>query len=370
MRIGVLTTSYPRAATDPAGTFVAGLARWLHGTGAEVEVVAAGPGGKSDANGAIRVHRVDAPGLFYGGGAPEALARSRRAWVAAGWFGVRFAAVAAARARRWDALISHWLLPCGLVGAALARGRPHVAVAHSGDVHLLEQLPARALLARVLGRQRLVFVSADLKARFARLAPARAAAVLPMGTDLVPAPLPDPPARPFTVLALARLSPIKGIPVLLRAAAALPDVRFLIAGAGANDGPEAARLRAAAPAHVDMLGELRGADKLRALQEAHVVCVPSVVLPDGRTEGSPVVVAEALAAGRPLVASRTGGLPDAVGDAGLLVPPGDPVALAAALARLRDDRRLNAILAARARSRASVQNWSQIGPRILNLLHA
>jgi len=80
------------------------------------------------------------------------------------------------------------------------------------------------------------------------------------------------------------------------------------------------------------------------------------------------VVAEAMAAGRPVVASATGGLPQLLGDAGLLVPPGDAVALAAALAGLRDHEALRADLAARAHRRASSQNWSQIGPRIANML--
>ena len=70
------------------------------------------------------------------------------------------------------------------------------------------------------------------------------------------------------------------------------------------------------------------------LAAADVVVVPS------SWEGQPLIVQEALRAGRPLVASRAGGIADLTGaDGALLVPPGDPKVLAAAVARLLDDPR-------------------------------
>jgi glycosyltransferase involved in cell wall biosynthesis len=70
-------------------------------------------------------------------------------------------------------------------------------------------------------------------------------------------------------------------------------------------------------------------------------------------EGQPLVVQEALRAGRPIVASRVGGIPDLTGDDGaLLVPPGDPGELAAAVLAVLDDPGLAARLAAAARARA------------------
>jgi starch synthase len=84
-----------------------------------------------------------------------------------------------------------------------------------------------------------------------------------------------------------------------------------------------------------------------AYEEADVVAVPSRFEPLG------MVAAEALALGAPVVASRVGGLPDIVehGVGGLLVPPGDPAALAAALCRLLEDRDLAGALAARGQER-------------------
>ena len=64
-------------------------------------------------------------------------------------------------------------------------------------------------------------------------------------------------------------------------------------------------------------------------------------------EGSPLSVQEALRAGRPLVATRVGGLPDIVGDGAVLVPPGDAQAIADAVERILDDPAWTATLAAR-----------------------
>jgi glycosyltransferase involved in cell wall biosynthesis len=84
------------------------------------------------------------------------------------------------------------------------------------------------------------------------------------------------------------------------------------------------------------------------LAAADVVVVPS------RWEGQPLIVQEALRAGRPLVASRTGGIPGLTGeDAAVLVPPGDAAALAAAVLAVLDDPGLAARLGEAARARAA-----------------
>jgi glycosyltransferase involved in cell wall biosynthesis len=107
----------------------------------------------------------------------------------------------------------------------------------------------------------------------------------------------------------------------------------------AGDGPARGELEAAARAAG--LGErarFLGArdDKARLLAACDVFCLPS------RHEGLGVAALEAMAAGRAVVATRVGGLGEAVvdGRTGLLVPPDDPLALAEALARVLGDREL------------------------------
>lgn len=147
----------------------------------------------------------------------------------------------------------------------------------------------------------------------------------------------------FVVLALAQLMHRKGLDVLLRAQASLRDPRLCVLLAG--EGPEATALRALADelqlgSAVQFLGRRSDAGDLLAACDLFVL--PS------RAEGLGVAALEALGAARPVIASKVGGLADLIVHerCGLHVPPDDPAALAAAIARLRDDAALRERLAA------------------------
>ena len=135
---------------------------------------------------------------------------------------------------------------------------------------------------------------------------------------------------------VARLVPIKAHEVFLRAAAILAareaGARFLIVG----DGERRAELEALSTnlgldRSVEFLGWRPDLDRVYADLDLVVLC--------SRNEGLPVALIEAQAAGRPVIATRVGGVPDLVvsGDTGLLVPPDDPDALARAIQSLLDD---------------------------------
>jgi glycosyltransferase involved in cell wall biosynthesis len=151
------------------------------------------------------------------------------------------------------------------------------------------------------------------------------------------------------VLAAGRLAPQKGFGTLLAAAARWqnhdPCPVLVLAGQGPLD--QALRAQADATGiRMRFLGQ-RG-DMPALLAGADVVVVPSV------WEGQPLIVQEALRSGRPLVASRTGGIPDLTGaDAAVLVPPGDAAALADAVLSVLDNPSLAAKLSAAALSRAA-----------------
>ncbi len=168
----------------------------------------------------------------------------------------------------------------------------------------------------------------------ARLAPARAAAQVRAELGVA--------AGHLLVLALGALVPRKGFDVLLAALARIPDAPWELAIAG--EGPLRETLLAQAQAleiapRVRLLG--RRGDVGDLLGAADLVAMPS------RREGLGVAALEALAAGRPLVASAVGGLGEVVveGRSGLLVPPGDVPALAGALRRALEDRALRERLA-------------------------
>jgi len=362
VRIAVLSTSYPRDRDDWAGHFVRGLARWFREAGHEVTVLCAGPGtGRTQADeDGLEVVRIPGRGLFYGGGAPEALARPM-AWAAAARFSAELGLRAARVLRGTDALVTHWLVPCGMLGCLLLRGRPHLAIAHSGDVHLLERLGRRALCASVRllagSGARLACASAPLRTRL--LAGARPrdrdclldrSAIVPMGIDVAALrPRRARPMLPGRLVAafVGRRSPIKGLEVLERAAQGVAGVTLRVADGG-------------------VVGEAKRA----LLEEVDVLCVPSIELPDGRTEGTPTVVLEGMAAGLPVLASRTGGIPDVLRDGvtGLLLPPGDVARLRDALITLRDDPALRQRLSLASLAEADRYDWSRVGPTLASLL--
>ena len=364
----VVTTSYPRWAGDFAGSFVERRVRQLCAAGRTVEVLAAGepPGIEAGPRGARpRIERVGfAVGsgaerqvsLFYGDGAPERLEGGGLAWLQGVqlWGGL----LAALRARRGKvvAVESHWLVPSALAVAAAELGVTHRAVAHSGDVALLERLSGGGALGRwLLSRlHEVVFASADLRDRFARLvggtAARRVAAAEVVPADSAAAPMArlDPDARRRlrqrrgldrqVVLAVGRLVPIKGHDLLVRAVARLPaGQRPTVVVLGEGSQREALE-RLAARRRIRLLlpGQLSPAEVRHWLALADLFVHPSRPLPSGRTEGSPVALREALGAGIPVVATATGGIPDMMRNhpgAVALVPPDDLPALTAEIAR-------------------------------------
>jgi glycosyltransferase involved in cell wall biosynthesis len=162
----------------------------------------------------------------------------------------------------------------------------------------------------------------------------------------------SPGARPL-IIAVGRLVPKKGFPVLVEACSILAtqmhDFTCVIAG----DGPEKEHLRALVRRYglkdrVLLPGSIPQ-DRLvtEFLTRASLLVQPSVVAADGDQDGIPTVILEALASGLPVVATAVSGIGEAVsdGETGLLVHPGDPTALAAAMRAVLADPSLAARLA-------------------------
>jgi phosphatidylinositol alpha-mannosyltransferase len=197
-------------------------------------------------------------------------------------------------------------------------------------------------------------------------------ALIPNGVDTTrfrPDLEPLPTARGMgpSVLFVGRLEPRKGFVHLLRAFArlgrTLPEARLLVAGAYG----EGERLRYAwlatqlGAGRVAFLGRLGPAELARCYASADVCCFPSL---GGESFG--IVLLEAMATGRPVVCSDIPGYREVLqaGRQGLLVPPGDEPALAAALLRLLADPALRARLGAAGRQRAAGFDWEVVTARV------
>jgi sugar transferase (PEP-CTERM/EpsH1 system associated) len=161
-------------------------------------------------------------------------------------------------------------------------------------------------------------------------------------------------ADDFVLIQVARLDPVKDHATTLRAMARLvalrDDVRLVIAGDGPRSGPIDEQVRdLGLERHVLRLG--RRGDVPRLLGAADVALLTS------RSEGIPLALIEAMAAGLPVVATRVGGVPEVVeeGRTGVLVPAGDDAALAARLASLAADPQNRAALGRGGRRRAFEQ---------------
>ncbi|HET7515161.1 MAG TPA: glycosyltransferase family 4 protein [Gaiella sp.] len=313
MRILVLTTSYPRDADDVAGTFVRDGVEALRGAGVDVRVVSP----------ASFRHF----GIAYGDGIVNNLRAAPWKALLLPLFLLSFAHAARRAARGVDVVHAHWL-PSMI--PALATGKPVVLQLWGSDVALAARV--RPLAQRLVGRARVVVSASAALAADARSLGAREVRVIGQGVQ-IPASVGD-PVEPPHALYVGRLSEEKGVRELAEASEELP---LVVVG----DGP----LRPLLPQAV---GFVPPAELGPYYERASVVVVPS------RREGYGVVAREAMAHGRPVVATAVGGLVDAVEDAvtGVLVPPGDVAALRDALERLLAEAGLRRTLGAAARERA------------------
>ncbi len=285
----------------------------------------------------------------------------------------------------FDLIHGHWILPNGAVAAlaAQARGLPLVVSLHGSDVFFAEQNAATALVARWTARQASMITacSNDLAARLAALgAEPQGLLTVPYGVDAqqfapgdgqaLRAELAIAPDQPL-LMWISRMVYKKGVHVLLEALPMIlqahPRTVLLLGGYGdLRDELAAQAQRLGLSDHVRFPGSIGHRDVNRYWNAADVAVVPAIHDQRGNVDGLPNMLLEAMSAGRPIVASRVAGIPQVIDDGvhGLLVPEGDPSALAQAIIRLLDDGTLAHALGAAARARVERElRWSHIAAR-------
>jgi glycosyltransferase involved in cell wall biosynthesis len=270
----------------------------------------------------------------------------------------------------YDLVHAHGLRAAWITSLACNKtGRPYLFTSHN-------LAPRTAGITRLLLRmtanraKRIIAVSNAVSASLVRngIEESRIR-VIPNGIDLSPFEAPVDrngvlaelclPADSIVVAAAGRLSPEKGFDTLVRAGAIVaanwPTVRFILAGEGSEHGSLATQIsQNGLEDHFLLLG--RRDDIPRLFAASDIVAIPSVL------EGQGLVALEAMAARKPVLASKVGGLIETIveGETGVLTAPGNPVAFANSLEPLISDSVLRQKLAMAGRQRVEREYTSQI----------
>ena len=270
------------------------------------------------------------------------------------------------RRHQFDAVHAHWLIPQGIVQSFVPM--PYLVTGHGSDLSSLNFAPLRALKSRCLRRAGAVTVVSEKPRTIAQsLVPGLDCSVLPMGCDTSAFGPQYRQPNVFgsgegpVVLFVGRLTEIKGLPILLQAMEHVSG-RLAIVGDGTLL-EEYRRLAAPLVGRAQFWGQC-SLQQLRSLYaSADVFCAPSIRLPSGQEEGFGLVVLEAMASGTPVVGSNTGGIADMIrdGENGLLVPPGQPNALAEAINRILSEPALRSRLAQGGSETARRYDYTAVG---------
>ena len=376
MKILVLSHLYPSPADPTAGTFVHDQVGALVELGHDVRVVS--PTGVAPPLLKRWERYRDVPGVDRVDGIP--VLHPRKITLPGGRLGhwnaesMRLAVAGPLTRihRRWpfDVIHAHMLVPDGWAAARVAGriGVPVLATAHRADVL---DVPARGGQQRtqveeaVAWVDQIVAVSRAMRAACDGLAtPRRPVAVVPNGADarvFFPRDRADArrrlglPLDDRIIAFVGVLTPRKGIDTLFEAMGMLardPEGAPLLTVAGIGELRDSLEARAQTLGigdRIRFVGKVPHDDVALWMAAGDVFCLPSL------SEGLPTVVCEAMACGRAVVATAVDGTPEIVDDGatGLLVPPRDAGALAAALRRLLGDDTMRARFEAEALARAT-----------------
>jgi phosphatidylinositol alpha-1,6-mannosyltransferase len=398
VRILCVTSTFPRWPGDDTTTFILHFAQELIAQGAEVDVLAPhAPGAKrAEVIDGVPVERFrymrpdSAEDVCYQGGAlfnikgSPLTAAKLPALIGSQWAAIR----SRARSGRYDVISAHWLLPQGWTAVQAASGVPVVSTVHGSDVFGLSHPVLTKFKRAALAGSAAVTVNstATKEAVEAIGAPVRDLRLIPMGIDVTAEAdqarvagwrrdrrQGDGPLVAF----VGRLIDWKGVDDLIDAAALaskqLPDLRVVIAGSGPLREHLDRRVAELGLANYVHLSGWLAREDVTALQAAaDVVVVPSRTGADGSREAQGLAVMEAMALGKAVIATRTGGIPDAIddGENGLLVEQNDPAALAAAIVRLAGNQELTARLGAAATTTAQRYSWPVSAGRFLEVFES
>jgi glycosyltransferase involved in cell wall biosynthesis len=386
MKVVHVATAFPRHRDDPITPWLVELVQRQRRAGVDATVLApAYRGGPADEASAVPVRRFRyAPRfletLTHDQSVPDRIRdRPASAMLVPPYLAAGSAAAAALGKEQVDLVHVHWPMPHALFGAAMRRasgGRTAMVCSfYSVELNWVDhRLPwLRPFLEwTIKTADAVTAISSSTASAVQRLADRPvsvipyAAAISDVSVDHIRPALSD-PSRPLRLLFVGRLVERKGVEVLVRALARLRhrrDAELVIVGSGNRE--DSVRQTAALEGvtdHVHFRGFVTAEQLAREYAESDIFVLPAVVDSRGDTEGLGVVLLEALAYERPVVASAAGGIPDIVidGETGWLADPGDSQVLANRIFDVASDPEEARQVAARGRRRAEIRfSWDRI----------
>lgn len=400
MKICMLTSTYPRFPNDGSGRFIRSIAEAIARQGHEVHVVTPYHPSLKFEKDAVYIHhfRYIWPDKFAIMGYGQALYNDQTlrkgAYALAPLFfmGALFTTIKLHLRYRFDIFHAHWVVPNAPTGMVLSRITriPLVISLHGSDVFLARKSRLLSALAKACFRHaaaitacsyqlcegaialgaskdqlRLVLWGADPDAFDPTRFPSQLALRKQLGW----------PDECYVILSLGRLVKKKGVDYLIRSIPILKkkikNILVIIAG----DGPERKSLEDLTESMgvrdlVRFVGAIPWTQVAHLLHASDVFVVPSIEDDTGNLDGLPTAILEAMAAGKPIVATSVGGIPLVVSDGrtGLLVPQKDPEALAQALVRILSDNALSKNLGIFARKMViEYLNWDRVASDFIQI---
>ena len=399
LRVLFVTTTYPLHRGDAIPGFVADLARTLvQNYGVKIKVLAPHHPGAAKIEMVDGVHierfqytlQPSRQCLAYGHGIPDNLKQNPRAqWQLPGLF----AAMAAAIRRNLDdtdLIHAHWVEPAFIASLAnIVTRKPLVVSVHSLkpkpnflNRHTLsiadrvlfnsDYTMGQAAAKGYVCRGQVIYQGYDDRLFGTRLRSSDVERLHPVILRCSEGSGPRGESA-VVVTAIGRMIEVKGFHILAAAADAFlngrPNVHLVFAG----DGPARAEIesivaRSPNRARIHFPGALNRHQVAQLLADSDIFVNPGVIDRAGRAEGLGITTIEAMACGLPAVGSRVGGIAETIVDqvTGLMVPPGDPIALSTAIARLLDDPQSRVRMGQEGRRIAQQRfNWTALASQVL-----
>lgn len=399
MNILALTSSYPRFPGDPTAPFIESITKHVAARGHTIHLVVPEHRAwrRAPVEDGVHFHpyRYSPRRSWTPWGYSESLQAGvkikRRLYPLAPlvFLSARRSCQALATSEAFDVVHAHWVIPNGAIAATVASryGLPLVISLHGSDVSVSERSRAVGRLATWSFARAAAITgpSMDLLDRARGLGASEPLEFIPYGVALETF-APDPEstrqvrrklalgADDVTILGVGRFVPVKGLQYLIEAVAearaSVPAVRLVLVGDGDLRDELEARVGALGLRDRVTFAGMAPRDEVPAyFAAADIVVVPSIHY-QGYVDGLPNVALEAMAAGKPLVATRVGGLPQVVrdGENGLLVEERDPDALAQAIVTLARDPDLRARMGEKGRMRVRDElTWDAVAERFVEI---